>query len=68
MSVVVRCRTCEYWVINRGDEESGCCHFYPPTIKIENDGIRKKPVSMWPITRIGDWCGQWKSKAKELNG
>jgi hypothetical protein len=58
------CRTCnffdndeEYGLRDAGDE--GLCKRYPPAT--DSPGSRS-PVVAWPITRIGQWCGEWKKK------
>lgn len=56
-----RCDTCRFWwwADDADDERVGECRRRPPTVFVD-DFI--DPVTRWPRTLKGQWCGEWEVK------
>ncbi len=53
------CYTCRFWV-GQGVRErgpKGDCRRYPPVV------TARMPEGGFPVTRSGDWCGEWQKTA-----
>lgn len=69
------CSTCQFWVTEQF-ANWGCCCRYPPIPVSEplnisdtssncNYSIQGKICSIWPETKLTDWCGEYKLKTGE---
>lgn len=51
-----QCSNCAYWIIAaEWADRGGECHRLAPSLPKYIDG----KLMEWPITREGDWCGQY---------
>lgn len=64
-----RCETCRWWDSVKGHSKFGNvhpCRVRPPVVEyvtVEIAGSKfSVPLSGWPWTFPGDWCGEWKAK------
>lgn len=57
-----RCETCRYLMV--GQQGWYECHRHQPRITIskECDDEAIKPITMWPIVNLSDWCGEYAPK------
>lgn len=60
-----RCETCRFWEVFDSTEPSdGWCRRYPPTVVADhNEGNGNAD---FPITKPGEWCGEWQAKRVPL--
>ncbi|KKN35004.1 hypothetical protein LCGC14_0787940 [marine sediment metagenome] len=56
-----KCENCRYWVDtdNPGDKILGACVRFPPIFGM-GGGAAFCEQAMWPATKPGHWCGEWK--------
>jgi hypothetical protein len=66
-----RCKNCRYWL--EKTDRLGQCRRYPPvpivhvTYDTNSNGdldsvFSSEPDTHFPITTLGEWCGEWKQK------
>lgn len=61
--MVRRCDSCEWWK-RSGDEDFGECKNEPPKTFWSED--EKDWISLYPETRVADWCGQHKATDEDM--
>lgn len=67
----MKCKDCEYYLLNEGMYYGAVCRRYPPTplCGIESGSSAEEEISSshynaWPEVQEDDWCGEFKEKEK----
>jgi hypothetical protein len=66
------CRDCRWW--HNEHASRGQCRLGPPIVTpnhvmySSSESVTTGPMTLWPVTRPDDWCGQHQAKEPDVHG